>query len=275
MSSNFVGVTFANQRVTPIADALIRRAILPDGILSGCTMSYSGSTLTMGAGYMIACGREFQHAAAQNWAVVDATSGFARLLLTIDLTRTATADSFDQVVDTIEYATAEDGFPTLVQDDINASGTKYQVVACVVSLGTGGITGIVSQLGAASIHEILASFRSGMEVVKLWENTDTSHRFDTQTVAVDLTGCDGVCIYYKNQTTGSLFLNTGLIPLGQKGVLFYVFESGNQCYRPFVAGADGVAFEKGNYTGDASGDIFCLPAIIYGVKGITVSGTSA
>lgn len=147
MSANFTGVTFAKQRITPSDDAIIRRAILPDGILTGCELSYSGSTLTMSAGQLMICGRQVRHSSAQNWAVVDATSGYARLLLTIDLTRTSTKEVFDQVLDTIEYASSEDGFPDLEQADINGSGTRYQVVACVVSLGSGGISGIVSQLG--------------------------------------------------------------------------------------------------------------------------------
>lgn len=144
--SSFTGVTFSEQAVTPSDDAIVRRAILPDGILSGCELSYSGSTLTMAAGHLMICGRQIRHPSAQNWAVVDATSGYARLLLTIDLTRTATEETFDQVVDSIEYASAKDGFVDLEQTDINLSGTRYQVAVCVVSLGTGGITGIVSNL---------------------------------------------------------------------------------------------------------------------------------
>lgn len=150
MSANFAGVTFAEQKVTPSADAIIRRAILSDGVLTGCDLSYSGSTLTMSAGYLMVCGRQIRHPAAQNWAVVDATSGYARLLLTIDLTRTSTKDAFDQVVDTIEYASSVNGFPELTQADINDAGTKYQIVLCTVSLGTGGISGIVSQLGKSA-----------------------------------------------------------------------------------------------------------------------------
>lgn len=152
MSENFRGVTFAEQSVTPADDAIVRRAILPDGILTGCEISYSGSTLTMAAGYIIACGRTFQHIAAQNWAVVDATSGFARLVLTIDLTKTATEATFNQIESNIEYAAAEDGFVDLEQSDINLSGTRYQIVAAVVSLGTGGITGIVSQLQKSQVE---------------------------------------------------------------------------------------------------------------------------
>lgn len=150
MSSNFAGVTFENQAATPSDDAVIRRAILSDGILDGCELSYTGSTLTMAAGQMIICGRQVKHPSTQNWAVADETTGYARLLLTIDLTRTSTKDNFDQVVDTIEYASSIDGFASLVQEDINASGTKYQIVAAVVSLAAGGISAIVDKLGQSS-----------------------------------------------------------------------------------------------------------------------------
>lgn len=144
--SKFLGITFADQNVQPSDDAAIRRAALSDGFLYGCELSYAGSTLTMAAGQILACGRQFEHPTSDNWAVVDATSGYARLLLTIDLSRTSTEDNFDQITDVIEYATSADGFPELEQENVNASGLRYQIVVCVVSLGTGGITGIVEQL---------------------------------------------------------------------------------------------------------------------------------
>lgn len=179
MSTYFTGVTFADQKVAPSDDAIIRRAILPDGILTGCEISYSGSTLTMGAGQLMVCGRQIRHPSAQNWAVVDATSGYARLVLTIDLTRTATKDAFDQVEDSIEYASAEDGFAALEQADINAAGIRYQIAACVVSLGTGGITGIVSQLDVSRAEGAGLNFSvvggvaqpSGPKENMIWVNT--------------------------------------------------------------------------------------------------------
>ena len=146
MSANFTGVTFPNQKVTPANDAVIRRAIFDDGILTGCDLSYSGSTLTMTAGQFMICGRQIIHPSSQNWAVTEATSGYARLVLPIDVTRTSTKDTFDQVVDEIQYATDANGFADLTTADINATGTRYQVAVCVVSLGPGGITGIASKL---------------------------------------------------------------------------------------------------------------------------------
>ena len=155
MSEFFSGITFPWQKVTPSDDAAIRRAVLADGILSGCALSYAGSTLTMGAGMLIACGRQFRHTAAQNWAVIGATSGYARLVLTIDVTRASTKDSFDQILDTIEYASSLDGFLQLKQNDINESGTIYQMAVCVVSLGAGGITGILHKLGGNTVSTVL------------------------------------------------------------------------------------------------------------------------
>lgn len=151
MSSNFLGITFAEQKVTPSDDAIIRRSALSDGILTGCELSYSGSTLTMASGQLLACGRQINHPSAQNWAVTDATSGYARILLTIDLSRTSTKDNFDQIVDSVEYAASLTGFPELTQSDINGAGAKYQIVLCVVSLGPGGITGIVFRKAKAAL----------------------------------------------------------------------------------------------------------------------------
>lgn len=207
MSENFTGITFAKQKVAPSDDAIIRRAILPDGILTGCAISYSGSTLTMAAGQLLICGRQIRHPAAQNWAVVDATSGFARLLLTIDLTRTSTKEVFDQVVDTIEYAAAEDGFPDLEQTDINAAGTRYQVAACVVSLGTGGITGIVSQLplsraegGGGLNFKVVDGLTqpSDPDENTIWVNTDTP-----------ITGYYFTAEQPENMADGEVWFSTG------------------------------------------------------------------
>lgn len=146
---DFTGVTFANQTVTPADDALVRRALLGDGILTGCEFSYSGYTLTMRSGALIVCGRQIRHPSAQNWAVVGAKTGYARLVLDIDLTKSSTTQLFEQVTTSLEYASAEDGFTALTQENINVSGSHYQAALCVVSLGDAGITGIVEQMEQA------------------------------------------------------------------------------------------------------------------------------
>lgn len=150
MSTDFSGITFPAQKCRPADDAILRRALLSDGILSGCTLSYAGRTLTMGAGQLIACGRQFRHPASQNWPITAKTSGFARLIITLDISRSSTDSNFDMVNASVEYATTQTGFAALVQEDINNTGTRYQIELCVVSLGSTGITGIVKQLGKAA-----------------------------------------------------------------------------------------------------------------------------
>lgn len=158
--SNFAGVTFAEQIVTPSDDGAVYNAIFSDGVLSGCGFSYSGATLTMAAGMLMISGRQIRHTAASSWPVVDAVSGYARLVLTIDLTQASTADDFRQVSTEVQYAAALDGFSSLAAGDINAAGTRYQAVLCVVSLGAGGITGIVSALPVAAPKAAAAAYAS-------------------------------------------------------------------------------------------------------------------
>lgn len=146
---SFVGITFPGQKVTPSADALLMQNILRDGILQGCELTAAGFTLSMAAGSLILCGRSIQHPASENWAVNSTSSVYARLVITIDLSKTAA----DQITTSVEYASAADGFPALEQSEINVSGVKYQAEICVVSLTAGGISGIVRQMPVASLSE--------------------------------------------------------------------------------------------------------------------------
>ena len=148
---SFSGITFSNRKVTPSSDAMIRASIIRDGVLQGCELEYAGFTLSMGAGHILLLGRAIQHDNDENWAVSQATSGYARLLVTVDLSRTSTIDVFDQITSNIEYSASLNDFPVLNTSDINADGVKYQCEICVVSLGSGGITGIVRQLGRAGL----------------------------------------------------------------------------------------------------------------------------
>lgn len=150
------GITFSNQAVTPKDDGQLRSHIMQDGILSGCAMSYSAATFSLGAGYLIAAGRLMRVPATVYLAVDQATSGFARVLLTIDLTATATKDEFDQAQLSVEYSSTQTGFASLVQGDVNGSDTKYQTVLAVLPLGTGGITGIASKISEALLRSGLA-----------------------------------------------------------------------------------------------------------------------
>lgn len=149
MSNYLSGIHFKDAFVRPIQDAAILASLASDGIVDGCAMTYAGSTLHLAPGRLIIKGRGCYIPAALDLAVTGASSGYARLLLSADMTASADPDNFKQLPLTLEYSSTLGGFESLSRDDINNGGQLYQMVLCVMSLGTGGITGIVQTCGQA------------------------------------------------------------------------------------------------------------------------------
>lgn len=145
---SLTGITFANQKITPSDDGRLYGTILTDGILTGCAITFAAATLSIAAGSMLIGTREIK-TDGETISVTGATSGYARVIVDIDLTRAATETSFLQAELQVQYAASTDAFPALEQQDINTAGTHYQAAFCVLSLGTAGITAVVASLGAA------------------------------------------------------------------------------------------------------------------------------
>ena len=147
---SLTGITFANQKITPSDDGRLYGAMLADGILTGCGITFAAATLSVAAGSLLIGTRELR-TSGETLSVTGATSGYARVIIDIDLTRAATKTSFEQAQFQIQYAASLDAFASLEQQDINTAGTHYQSVFCVLSLGTAGITGVVSSLTSARV----------------------------------------------------------------------------------------------------------------------------
>lgn len=147
---SLTGITFANQKITPSDDGRLYGAMLADGILTGCGITFAAATLSVAAGSLLIGTRELR-TSGETLSVTGATSGYARVIIDIDLTRAATKTSFEQAQFQIQYAASLDAFAALEQQDINTAGTHYQTVFCVLSLGTAGITGVVSSLASARV----------------------------------------------------------------------------------------------------------------------------
>ena len=133
-------VTFEGEHIAPSHDAAAWRSCLTDGILDGCAMSYSGNTLTIGAGRLVACGR-VAHIRQQGDLAIGTSTEYVRVVLTINLNlsgdnRTSTNP---------EGRSASNLWTNLTKDDINNGGTKYQMVVCIIRPGTG----IIWQCGRA------------------------------------------------------------------------------------------------------------------------------
>lgn len=147
---SFQGINFANQRLLPSDDGRLYQNIFNDGALYGCGITYSGTKLTIAQGHLVIGGRQIEIESAEVLDVNQAVSGFAQIVIAIDLTKTATISTFNQISIEVRYAAAEDGFSTLTQTDINGSGSYYEAQLALLSLGTGGITGIVQNMPQAA-----------------------------------------------------------------------------------------------------------------------------
>ena len=155
MSFPLSGVNFVDQLFTPTSDCALWRRCVADGVLDGFAISSAGSSLNVAAGWLMCGGKELQLASALTVPVTGAVSGYARLLATVDLSGTSSYDpdtgvnTFTQAFLSLEYNASRDGFASLTQEDLAGSGTVYQMVVCVMSLGAAGITGIVYRCGDA------------------------------------------------------------------------------------------------------------------------------
>lgn len=143
------GVTYSNQRVSAADHAKLFRMVVGDGIMDGCGCSYRYDKFTISDGQFVACGR-LTGIEGSEVIEIAGNSGYARIRGIIDMNQVAEVDAFGQFYWRVDYASTADGFTALTQEDINARGTIYEIEWAVVSLGEGGITGIVRQIANAS-----------------------------------------------------------------------------------------------------------------------------
>lgn len=196
MSSSIHGVNFDNQTVTAKDHGHLFQCVIVDGIMSGCELSFSGTSLVITPGYLMVAGREMKLTANTTIIVSGATTGYARVLITIDLTKAATAEMFEQADFQIQYATTATGFSALNQEEINGTGTLYQFELCTLALGTSGIASIYSRAGSAAVRiPIITSDLLGASCVitgKIASNAVTNGKIATGAVSTDKIADDAV-----------------------------------------------------------------------------------
>jgi len=189
MSSSIHGINFDNQTVTAKDHGHLFQCVIVDGIMSGCELSFSGTSLVITPGYLLIGGREMKLTANTTVIVNGATSGYARVLITIDLTKAATAELFEQADFQIQYATTATGFSALNQEEINGAGTLYQFALCTLAMGTSGITSIYSSAGTAAVRipiigsDLLAA--SAVITSKIASNAVTNGKIANGAVGTD------------------------------------------------------------------------------------------
>lgn len=136
------GITFTKQHFSPETDCMLRRAYLPDCILSGGSLLVIGSTLSMDAGTVIVCGRLLKMDGV--WQL-SGDQQIARLVLTVDVSN---PQQYGLSADLV-YPDGNWIFADLQTDDINNGGSIYQVSLCVLHRHDNNIWGIVDAIPRA------------------------------------------------------------------------------------------------------------------------------
>lgn len=139
------GLIFEKRNNTAQNWGNIHSRIFEDGILTGCNISFTSNSITIGDGYLSARGRITQINGATTTEITPTlTDGYVRLKYEIDLTQEASASEFTQGAITYDFS-ATQTFPALVQEDINTSaGNIYEMELCKAQITASNITSIVS-----------------------------------------------------------------------------------------------------------------------------------
>lgn len=134
------GIIFEEQNNTSKNWGSIFKAAFPaDGIISGCSVTFTSNSLVVGSGYFVAGGRVLHNDGSE--AIPIATSlqnGYVRLIYRIDLNRPASATSFDQGEWAVDFS-ATPTFTSPRQEDINNTGKVYEVEFSVHGITGGSI----------------------------------------------------------------------------------------------------------------------------------------
>lgn len=131
-------VTYANQTVTPMNDAIIyEKAVNHNGIFNGCNVTVTSNEVHITGGYGLVCGREFV-INSEAITVTLAPSGtlLGRLYVRLDL---ADADAPIQLL-TVTGNT----LPALVQDaDVNYTNGVYEMELATFNVGVSALSDVV------------------------------------------------------------------------------------------------------------------------------------
>ena len=147
------GHTFNLQTFTSEAFALFIDKFLNGtcGVAKGCELSNTNNSATIGEGYFVIRGRFLQIISNETISNIS-TNGFYSLICEIDLSKINTAEQLNQAeIKTIYDSSA---YPTLTQQDITGSGTKYQYEFARFKVENGSITDFTDKRTFVDISSI-------------------------------------------------------------------------------------------------------------------------
>ena len=129
----FKSQTFANEAFGLFIDTFLQGNM---GIVKGCELSSTNTSVTVGEGYFCIKGRFLQILGDETIDV--SGNGYYSLICEIDLSQENTKEDFNQ--GSIKVVNGSSAYPALTQQDINNNGTVYQYEFARFKVTDSGIT---------------------------------------------------------------------------------------------------------------------------------------
>ncbi len=126
------GITFSEQLITSANFAHFMYIFLnhANGITKGCDISYEDGNVYIQKGYFMEYGRMVQIVGTEELASPDVVSGqlYCTVVFEIDLSKTNTVEEFKQGY--FRTLSSAEGYPELIQEDLDNGGLIYQMPWC-------------------------------------------------------------------------------------------------------------------------------------------------
>jgi len=151
------GHTFNLQTFTSDAFALFIDKFLDGrcGVARGCSLSNTNNSVTISEGYFVIKGRFLQIISNETLSNI-ITDGYYSLICEIDLSKTNTTEELNQAEIKTIYNSSS--YPTLTQQDITDTGTKYQYEFARFKVENGNISDFTDRrtfVDFSTIYEII------------------------------------------------------------------------------------------------------------------------
>lgn len=108
---------------------------------------------------------------------------------------------------------------------------------------------------------------AGITMELLWTNPSPTSSFSPQTVGLDLSNYDMLCVVLKHYTDSNTRIVQFVPIFDDKAIMSYNDTSGTRIVRQAKANSSGVTFENGISNGSSNNSV-AIPYQIYGIKGI-------
>ena len=159
------GETFNLQTFTSDAFALFIDRFLnkQSGVMTGCALSNTNNSATIGEGYFVIRGRFLRIITSETVSDIS-TNGFYSLVCEIDLSKTNTTEVFNQGEIKVVYGAS--AYPTLTQQDITAGGTVYQYEFARFKVTSGTISDFTDRRTYVDYGQLVTMIQNELETIE-------------------------------------------------------------------------------------------------------------